>query len=567
MDSQIWMRVIHGTVSSGYVIAMALICLLQYVLYLHRLAQSHQARASYCREKSEIEAALQIVTNERSLSRIENQLLREYITQAEPERGLERLLRHFVPDKSNGFSALLEIHSGRLGTRCDRGLSAGSRRDLVIDPEFVERVSAERSLVLEGSTLLESRLWASLSADDRRKVCQVFLFAVGDHQRPAYLLLTTHLYPAHVSQDQQIKLVERLMESMAGGLQHGRNLETHRVELRVTKEMLELRAVTAQDFETPLKMIEAFVARLAEFLSADRSVLFLKTPDDPDSHKAIIRCGMPLQAGIRQRWCEHEATLIAIPFSGSQPLRLDENRLRDMGIETLIGAALVVPLVHNHRLTGVICLTKHSRQPFGETDEELAAWAAPFLCETMHRALDLATFQRQARQDGLTELANRRAFDQQIVDEVQRAGQTSRVCSLILFDLDRFKSVNDLHGHQAGDAVLRVTARVIRDKVGQIRATDHALIARYGGEELAVLLPGFGASGALRIAETVRRAVEQTAIPVGSKTLHVTLSAGIATFPEHAQTANDLVAATDAALYHAKESGRNRISSALAAVV
>jgi diguanylate cyclase (GGDEF)-like protein len=126
----------------------------------------------------------------------------------------------------------------------------------------------------------------------------------------------------------------------------------------------------------------------------------------------------------------------------------------------------------------------------------------------------------------------------------------------LLIDIDHFKKVNDTHGHPAGDAVLRGVAAVAR---AQARETD--LVARYGGEEMAVVLPETDAAGARTIAERLRAAVEGTAHATEHGTLRVTISVGVATWPGGGQTAEELLTTADRALYRAKQTGRNRVES------
>ena len=119
--------------------------------------------------------------------------------------------------------------------------------------------------------------------------------------------------------------------------------------------------------------------------------------------------------------------------------------------------------------------------------------------------------------------------------------------------------INDHHGHQAGDEVLRVIARSLREQVGRMRMGERSLLARYGGEELAILLPGVGTAGALRVAEELRAAIECLAIVFGDKRLAVTVSIGVASCPLHGMGSTELVEAADVALYRAKSEGRNRV--------
>jgi diguanylate cyclase (GGDEF)-like protein len=193
------------------------------------------------------------------------------------------------------------------------------------------------------------------------------------------------------------------------------------------------------------------------------------------------------------------------------------------------------------------------------------------LADLIPRAISLAEVERKARLDGLTQLANRGEFDRHIDQQLSIAARQGTSLSLLMFDLDRFKSVNDSCGHRGGDAVLRAVADVIRDCMGAIRSADREkgvrpFVARYGGEELAVIVQ-LDALAARRIGEFIRTRLEMQSIDFEGQSLHVTTSAGLATFPDHADTPEELIAAADAALYQAKANGRNRIEVAVATLV
>jgi diguanylate cyclase (GGDEF)-like protein len=157
--------------------------------------------------------------------------------------------------------------------------------------------------------------------------------------------------------------------------------------------------------------------------------------------------------------------------------------------------------------------------------------------------------------DGLTGLVNARQFRTVLEQEVERSFRTGQPCSLLLIDLDHFKSINDRRGHLAGDQVLRMVGRVI--KLG-IRTMDTA--ARYGGEEFGVILPNALPSSAVKIAERLRRQMAQEAIPVEADVIHVTCSIGVACLNSQTRrTGMELIKMADEQLYRAKHRGRDQV--------
>ena len=171
--------------------------------------------------------------------------------------------------------------------------------------------------------------------------------------------------------------------------------------------------------------------------------------------------------------------------------------------------------------------------------------------EEIHRLQ--AELREQAVRDGLTNLFNRRYLDETLERELARAKREGYPLSLVMIDIDHFKQLNDTYGHQAGDKVLRELAALLW---GDIRAED--VPCRYGGEEFLVLLPRMPLDVAHERAEGWRRTFQAARVPFGEFHLEATISCGLAAYPEHARSPDELVRCCDEALYAAKHRGRNR---------
>ncbi len=230
----------------------------------------------------------------------------------------------------------------------------------------------------------------------------------------------------------------------------------------------------------------------------------------------------------------------------------------------------LVPIRHRDRLHGVLNLESTQEKFF--TAEVRAVFDAIALqvAGAIHlarvvRELELANvrLQQLSMRDGLTGIANRRCFDEQLWQQWQRLLPTGQWLALVLVDIDLFKPLNDACGHLQGDDCLRQLAQLFSAFVA---GTD-GLAARYGGEEFALLLPGHDLRQARRAGERLRRQVQTSALshPASPVAAHVTVSAGISAMrPSVHQTPTTLIVLADRALYRAKMRGRNRVCIAAA---
>ena len=224
---------------------------------------------------------------------------------------------------------------------------------------------------------------------------------------------------------------------------------------------------------------------------------------------------------------------------------------REEGLQSFI----CLPLTSRERHLGVIYFYRADRDTFTPEEIDLLATFASLAAQGIENARLYAYAQEQARTDALTGLDNRREFQRRLGEEIERARRNGRPLSLLMLDIDHFKRVNDEYGHLAGDAVLRDVSKLLGS---QVRSIDR--VCRYGGEEIAVILPETPLVGAANVAERMRAAVEAQPFDINADVpVHITVSIGIGCCPAQADSAQMLVAAADAAMYAAKQGGRNRV--------
>lgn len=233
--------------------------------------------------------------------------------------------------------------------------------------------------------------------------------------------------------------------------------------------------------------------------------------------------------------------------------RADVRTAGDIGLTQAHRAMVVVPLLAETEVLGLLVLGDKRPGFFEEKHLHTLTIIGGQTAVAIANAQLYRKLEQASITDGLTGLHNYRYFYHRAVMELERAGRYGETLSLIMLDIDHFKQVNDRYGHLAGDTVLNGVAGVIRSEV---RGCD--IPARYGGEEFAILMPKTGPAEAKHVAERVRLAVRESIFEENGQRIQVRISGGIATFPDHAGEISELVKAADAALYKAKESGRDR---------
>ncbi|MBD2740299.1 diguanylate cyclase [Coleofasciculus sp. FACHB-1120] len=349
---------------------------------------------------------------------------------------------------------------------------------------------------------------------------------------------------------------------------------TEEALLQQAKRELLIRVITHQ-IRQSLKLEEILnttVTEVRQFLACDRVVIFRFHPDWSGviAVESVDSRWTPILGSTMTDHCF--AHTYVEPYKNGRILAIEDIYTAgispchiDLLAQFQVRANLVVPILQGEDLWGLL-IAHHCSQPrqWQQIEinllQELATQAGIAIKQAqLYQQLEEANqeLQRLAVLDGLTQVANRRCFDQYMNSEWQRLLREQVPLSLILGDIDFFKPYNDTYGHQAGDECLKAVASAIRRAVG--RSTD--LVARYGGEEFAIILPNTMAEGAIQVAEKIRAEVKALAIAhVNSQaSQQLTLSLGIASVvPTSESSPAMLISAADTALYQAKAAGRDR---------
>jgi two-component system cell cycle response regulator len=223
-------------------------------------------------------------------------------------------------------------------------------------------------------------------------------------------------------------------------------------------------------------------------------------------------------------------------------------------LHTELAGSLISP--NNNEVMGVANISMlEGSEKINQEDNRVLSILLNLTSLAMNNAELFQRTMMMANMDGLTKLYNHRYFQEFFRDELSRHARYKRSISIIISDIDHFKRFNDEYGHQAGDFVLAEVAKIFRSNIR--KKID--LAARYGGEEFVIVLPETNASGALKLADRVRRVIAEHNFVFKDDTIKVTISCGVANYPIHEEDPDRLIKAADAALYEAKNTGRNKV--------
>lgn len=371
--------------------------------------------------------------------------------------------------------------------------------------------------------------------------------------------------------DGEVELTQAIADQVAIAIQQA--LQYRRAEHQ-SKRRQALNSVI-QAIRNSLDLDHIFAtaaAQISDVVAVDQVLIFQYQPDSktwltlaeqnnlPSIETSYV--GLEIPAIDHPTWSGWDDASQLVKTSATEAI---EHELGQILAQTFPGAWLMVPLIVGGHLWGKILVIQRSTvATWKPWQEEMATVLADHIAIAIQQSQLYQQsqqvneeLQRLASLDGLTQLANRRRFDEYLLQEWRRMARDHQPLALILADVDFFKPYNDYYGHLVGDECLKLLARCLAE--GTQRPAD--LVARYGGEELAIILPNTSITGALQVAESLRQAILTLAIPHAKSPVSsvVTLSWGVAgTLPNLDQSPAILVAQADQALYQAKAQGRNR---------
>jgi len=395
---------------------------------------------------------------------------------------------------------------------------------------------------------------------------EVFLSLIPDekeNQQKTSISSETTIFPFFLEANN--RFVNEVFTNLRAQIPPEYNEKIDLTEKSITEKIKELSAILEVTYAMSStlsfqRLLEYTIDMALKVTGAERGFIMLYNEESDKLETSIIR---RMGATEVERDMKASTSLVLKCFKTGETLiiadtSLDPNLVGNKSIiANKIHSVALTPLKIKNVSTGVLYLdSRVSKNTFSPRVQELLKVFAAQASVAIYNAKLFF----MATTDGLTGLTNHKHFQQRLLEEFCRSNRHGKPLSLLMMDIDHFKSINDTYGHQVGDQVLRQLSRILKSNM-----RIHDIPARYGGEEFAVLLPETNLEGAKALAEKLRSIVEQCQFKIGHKNLKFTISIGIATSDKRTTKPFELVRIADQALYRAKAEGRNRVHAAEAA--
>jgi diguanylate cyclase (GGDEF)-like protein len=367
--------------------------------------------------------------------------------------------------------------------------------------------------------------------------------------RPAGAIVAMNTEHEYVFQQRDLEVMQTAAGQLSVAVENARLFAE---ELRRSKQLSFLNsiskmAISSEDAEQMLADIVAEIQKTFQFDHIGIGILDYVTKEieiraeaGATAHSRGKR--IPLGTGIVGRVARsNERALVQNAGDGHLIGVLPDSR-----------AVLCIPITYGESLLGVLNVESRQENAFSSQDVLIMSTLADLLATALHNTFVFQKLQQQSITDGLTGIKTRRFFWEALSSEWKRASRSGRPFSVVLIDLDKFKDVNDTFGHLEGDLVLARVGRLLEQRCRQSN-----VVARYGGDEFVILMPETSIDQAHALAERLRLWLAQDAMLAEH---HISGSFGVASFPAHGFSAEDIIRVADAGMYSAKHSGGNRVS-------
>ncbi len=338
----------------------------------------------------------------------------------------------------------------------------------------------------------------------------------------------------------------------------GKGEETEEDETdAITRYLVRLNTVASEE-----EIFSALRDVLKSEFHYDKLVICRRFPQEPQTIKVLYTDGresypqtgddLSVKEGLWAYVLQQKNPVCLSGYRENPPFkyRLSRGDLSHTPCQSLLGWSVHL----DHFKSGIITLESYNPDEYSEKDLDTFNLISLNFASAYQRLTTLDTLKRFATVDGLTGVLNHRAFKEKLFEEVYRSRRYDHSLTLLMLDLDDFKKINDTYGHLYGDYMLRVVSDIIKNN---IRMVD--IVARYGGEEFTVILANADKDAVMGTADRIRRKIAEYPFEQDGVRSSVTVSIGMASFPEDSHDGLSLIQAADDAMYKAKKAGKNRV--------
>jgi diguanylate cyclase (GGDEF)-like protein len=434
----------------------------------------------------------------------------------------------------------LEVIEGEVQPKRSRKLANGLS-------EYVIR-TAQPLLISSDMEQIRQRIGATfIPGRPSKSFCGVPIFMQG---KSVGIMAALNYAHEQVYSERDVELLQTAAGQIAVAVENARLFEEQQRRARYLGFLnsISKTAISSQDAE---QMLDEIVTEIQQNFLLDHigiGVLDYATKEieikaEAGRTKLALGKRIPLGVGVLGKVARTNELMLLQKTDGHLPGILPEAR-----------SILCLPLNYGETMLGVLNIESRTEQAFKEQDVLILRTLADLLATALHNVFVFQKMQQQSITDGLTGIKTRRFFLEAVQGEWKRASRSGRPFSVVMVDLDKFKEVNDSHGHLEGDLVLARVGRLLEQKCRQSN-----VVARYGGDEFVILMPETGIEQAQILSERLRLWLATD--PMLNER-HISGSFGVASFPLHGSTVEDIMRVADAGMYVSKHAGGNRVSTA-----